>query len=122
MARWVIIVWVGLAVTVGALFLPGVLSNIGVGPLLLALAALLVACGVLAWMATHGTRRAPLLLVVAAGALAGLAVLAAVLVLGLSVGQSPLIELIGWPIVALGAMAVLIGSLSGLRGVSGASP
>ncbi len=122
MARWAIIVWVGLAVTVGALFLPGVLSNIGPGPFFWTLAVLLVACGVLAWMAAHGARRAPLLLVVAGGALAGVTVFAAVIVLGLSVGQSPVIELVGWLVVALGAAVVLAGSIAGLRGANSTSP
>jgi hypothetical protein len=122
MARWAVVVWVGLAAAAAALLIPGSLSSTNRGTIFWILLALVLATGALAWLATRGDRRAIRFLVLASGALTGLAIVAAVLVLALSVGQAPLIDVIGWPLVAVGATTALLGSIWGLRSLPAAAP
>ena len=117
MPRWAIVVWSGLAVAAAALIVPGFLSSANRGSLFWILLVLMIMTGALAWFATNGDRRVRWLLVLSSVALAVLAIITAGAVLGLSLGQSPVVDVIGWPIVAVGALVVLLGSIWSLRSV-----
>jgi hypothetical protein len=115
MARWALVVWLGLAVAAAALLIPGVLSSSNRGLVFWGLVGLIVVTGVLAWLAMRGDRRTRRLLLLATGALTVLALIAASTVIALSVGQSPLVDVVGWPIAAAGATIALLGSIWSLR-------
>ena len=117
MARWSIVVWSGLALAALGLVIPGLISSTNRGSLFWIGLALIGLTGALAWLAANGNQRNRWMLLIATGVLTLLSVAAAVISLGLSLGQSPLIDLIGWPIAALGAALALVGSVMSLRTV-----
>jgi len=121
MARWTILVWAGLAVSAAALLIPGLLSGANRGSLFWILALLLAATAALAWLAMRGSRRERIWLVLGSALFFTLAVVTAILVIGFSLGQAPIVDVIGWPIVAVGATVVLIGAIWSLRAVEVAS-
>src|SRR4051812_49105243 len=114
MTRWAIVVWAGLALAPLGLFFPAVLSTY-VGPAIWIFSALLVVSAVVAWLAMRGDRRLRWALVLLTGSLSVLAVLSTGLVLALSIGQSPIVDVIGWPVVAIGTITAFAGAILSLR-------
>ncbi len=119
MARWAMIVWAGLVVAGVALVVSALLTPAGPGPVFWTLMVLVGISGVLAWLAMSGDRRVKIALILVSGALSAVAIFAASLVLALSLGQSPITEIVGWPIAAVAAVVALAGAILSLREAGG---
>jgi hypothetical protein len=114
-AGWRILLWLGIVVAAAALLAQAIVFGEGFGALFWALGIPVVFAGVFAWRATAGDRNAKIVLIVLGAALTVVGTLVAILALGFSIGQSPVIELVSWPLPALGGLAILLGSLLSLR-------
>ena len=111
---WRFLVWFGIALAGAALAINAIVFR-EIGGLFWLIAIPLVIAAVLAWRAMAGGRMVKLALIAVSALLAVVCTLAAILVVGLSIGQSPVVELVIWITPAIGAFAILLGSVLSLR-------
>jgi len=114
-ARWAVLVWAGILLALAAQLALAIVFEQGFGGLFWLLAVPELVAAFLTLRAVAGDRWAKRWLVIVGGALVVIAGGVAALVLGLSLGQSGVLELATWMLPVVGAVLILIGSIASLR-------